>query len=303
MARSTRFEHVTATGVRLVGDAFGPASGPAVVLRGGAGQTRQSWGATAARLGDVGYHAVAVDQRGHGDSSWVGDGDYEMARFVEDLVDLAHGFDSPPAVVGASLGGLAALIGTGWRQLRIAALVLVGIAPRIELGGARRVLEFMAAHPDGFDSLDSAVEVIAGYLPERDRRPTKAGLDRVLRPDGDRWRWHWDPNVLGGIGLILEGDDETAAARATEVNSLLLDAVESTSLLSSSAGASATSSPTKAPKNSSPPSPAPSSSMSPALGTWSPVTATTPSPTPSSSSWGGPTPHERVMWRDECQMS
>lgn len=224
MARSTRFEHVTATGVRLVGDAFGPTSGPAVVLLGGAGQTRQSWGATAARLGDVGYHAVAVDQRGHGDSSWVGDGDYEMARFVEDLVDLAHGFDSPPAVVGASLGGLAALIGTGWRQLRIAALVLVGIAPRIELGGARRVLEFMAAHPDGFDSLDSAVEVIAGYLPERDRRPTKAGLDRVLRPDGDRWRWHWDPNVLGGIGLILEGDDETAAARATEVNSLLLDA-------------------------------------------------------------------------------
>lgn len=224
MARSTRFEHVTATGVRLVGDAFGPTSGPAVVLLGGAGQTRQSWGATAARLGDVGYHAVAVDQRGHGDSSWVGDGDYEMARFVEDLVDLAHGFDSPPAVVGASLGGLAALIGTGWRQLRIAALVLVDIAPRIELGGARRVLEFMAAHPDGFDSLDSAVEVIAGYLPERDRRPTKAGLDRVLRPDGDRWRWHWDPNVLGGIGLILEGDDETAAARATEVNSLLLDA-------------------------------------------------------------------------------
>ncbi len=224
MARSTRFEHVTATGVRLVGDAFGPTSGPAVVLLGGAGQTRQSWGATAARLGDVGYHAVAVDQRGHGDSSWVGDGDYEMARFVEDLVDLAHGFDSPPAVVGASLGGLAALIGTGWRQLRIAALVLVDIAPRIELGGARRVLEFMAAHPDGFDSLDSAVEVIADYLPERDRRPTKAGLDRVLRPDGDRWRWHWDPNVLGGIGLILEGDDETAAARATEVNSLLLDA-------------------------------------------------------------------------------
>lgn len=224
MARSTRFEHVTATGVRLVGDAFGPTSGPAVVLLGGAGQTRQSWGATAARLGDVGYHAVAVDQRGHGDSSWVGDGDYEMARFVEDLVDLAHGFDSPPAVVGASLGGLAALIGTGWRQLRIAALVLVDIAPRIEIGGARRVLEFMAAHPDGFDSLDSAVEVIAGYLPERDRRPTKAGLDRVLRPDGDRWRWHWDPNVLGGIGLILEGDDETAAARATEVNSLLLDA-------------------------------------------------------------------------------
>lgn len=221
------FEHTTDSGVRLVGDAFGPSSGPSVLLLGGAGQTRQSWGSTAARLGDVGYHAVAVDQRGHGDSSWVSDGEYEMVRFVEDLVDLAGSFERPPAIVGASLGGLAALIGAGWHQLRLAALVLVDIAPRIELNGARRVLEFMAAHPDGFDSLDDAVEVIAGYLPERERRPTKAGLDRVLRPDGDRWRWHWDPHVLGGLGLILQGDDTSVSQRAAEVNALLVDAARS----------------------------------------------------------------------------
>ncbi len=224
MSAALPFEHVTETGVRLVGDSYGPRSGPPVVLLGGAGQTRQSWGGTAQRLGDAGYRAVAVDQRGHGDSSWVEDGEYEMVRFVEDLVDLADSFSQPPVVVGASLGGLAALIGAGWRRLRLDALVLVDIAPRIELGGARRVLEFMAAHPDGFESLDVAVEVIAGYLPERERRPTKAGLDRVLRQDGDRWRWHWDPKVLGGIGLILEGDEEAAARRAVQVKEMLLDA-------------------------------------------------------------------------------
>lgn len=224
MSTALRFEHVTDTGVRLVGDAYGRRSGPPVILLGGAGQTRQSWRGTADRLGEAGYWAIAVDQRGHGDSSWVEDGEYEMVRFVEDLIDLAESFGRPPAVVGASLGGLAALIGAGWRRLRIDALVLVDIAPRIELGGARRVLEFMAAHPDGFESLEAAVEVIAGYLPERDRRPTKAGLDRVLRQDGGRWRWHWDPNVLGGIGLILEGDDEAAARRAVQVNEMLLDA-------------------------------------------------------------------------------
>jgi len=224
MPSPTPFEHVTDSGVRLVGDAYGDRSDPPVVLLGGAGQTRQSWGGTAARLGDEGFYAVAVDQRGHGDSSWVEDGEYEMVCFVEDLIDLVGSFRRPPAVVGASLGGLAALIGSGWRRLRIAALVLVDIAPRIELGGARRVLEFMAAHPDGFPSLDDAIEVIAAYLPERDRRPTKAGLDRVLRQHGDRWRWHWDPRVLGGIGLILEGDEEAAARRAIEVNAHLLDA-------------------------------------------------------------------------------
>jgi pimeloyl-ACP methyl ester carboxylesterase len=227
MSTALRFEHVTDTGVRLVGDAYGARSAPPVVLLGGAGQTRQSWGGTAQRLGEAGYWAIAVDQRGHGDSSWVEDGEYEMVRFVEDLIDLAESFAHPPAVVGASLGGLAALIGAGWHRLRLDALVLVDIAPRIELGGARRVLEFMAAHPDGFESLDAAVEVIAGYLPERERRPAKAGLDRVLRQDGGRWRWHWDPNVLGGIGLILEGDDDAAARRAEQVNAMLLDAARS----------------------------------------------------------------------------
>jgi pimeloyl-ACP methyl ester carboxylesterase len=224
MSTPLRFEHVTDGGVRLVGDAFGARAGAPVILLGGAGQTRQSWGGTAQRLGEAGFWAIAVDQRGHGESSWVEDGEYEMVCFVEDLIDLAESFARPPAVVGASLGGLAALIGSGWRRLRLDALVLVDIAPRIELGGARRVLEFMAAHPEGFESLEAAVEVIAGYLPGRDRQPTKAGLDRVLRADGDRWRWHWDPKVLGGIGLILEGDEVTAARRAAQVNEMLLDA-------------------------------------------------------------------------------
>lgn len=223
-AAARAYEHVTESGVRLVGDAFGPRSGAPVILLGGAGQTRQSWGDTAGRLGDVGYHAVTIDQRGHGDSSWVDDTDYEMTHFVDDLVDVAQSFSQPPAVVGASLGGLAALIGTGARRLRPAALVLVDIAPRIELGGARRVLDFMAAHPDGFETLDEAVDAIAAYLPERERQPTKQGLDRVLRQHGERWRWHWDPNVLNGIGLILHGDEQTVSRRASEMNRRLLDA-------------------------------------------------------------------------------
>ena len=62
--------------LRIVGDAYGdPADRPVLLLHGG-GQTRHAWGDTAAALADEGHHAVALDLRGHGDSSWDPEGDY-----------------------------------------------------------------------------------------------------------------------------------------------------------------------------------------------------------------------------------
>ncbi len=224
-----RVEFEPTPGVTLVGDEWGPA-GPEVLLLGGAGQTRQAWGATGSRLGAAGFHAQAFDHRGHGESTWVGPGGYEMDAFVDDTASLALSTPEPPAIVGASLGGLAALIGIGLRRsVRATALVLVDIAPRIEMSGARRVLGFMAAYPDGFESLDAASRAIARYL-NRDRPPTTDGLNRVLRPAGDRWLWHWDPHVLNGIGRLLDGDAATTAARAELVSDLLHEAARNLDL-------------------------------------------------------------------------
>ena len=225
-----RIEFEPAEGVTLVGDAWGPPSGPEVLLLGGAGQTRQAWDGTGELLGNAGFRAKAFDHRGHGESTWVGPGGYEMHAFVDDTASLALSTPEPPAIVGASLGGLAALIGIGLRRsVKATALVLVDIAPRIEMSGARRVLSFMAAYPDGFESLDAASRAIARYL-NRDRPPTTDGLNRVLRPAGDRWLWHWDPHVLNGIGRLLDGDDATAAARAEVVSDLLHEAARNLDL-------------------------------------------------------------------------
>jgi pimeloyl-ACP methyl ester carboxylesterase len=224
-----RVEFEPTLGVTLVGDEWGTA-GPEVLLLGGAGQTRQAWGATGSRLGAAGFHAQAFDHRGHGESTWVGPGGYEMDAFVDDTASLARSTPEPPAIVGASLGGLAALIGIGLRRsVKATALVLVDIAPRIEMSGARRVLGFMAAYPDGFESLDEASRAIALYL-NRDRPSTTDGLSRVLRPAGDRWLWHWDPHVLNGIGRLLDGDAATAAARAEVVSDLLHEAARNLDL-------------------------------------------------------------------------
>src|SRR3546814_6422650 len=104
-----------------------------------------------------------------------------------------------PVVVGASRGGMAALIGIGHRAaIDARALVLVDVAPRLEFAGATRVLEFMSAHPDGFATLDEAADWIASYLPHRDRRPTTAGLQTVLRRPGARRPWHRDHRFIDG---------------------------------------------------------------------------------------------------------
>src|SRR4051794_26825172 len=108
--RSIRF--TVAPDVTLVAEALGPESAPTVLLLHGGGQTRHSWGGTAAALAARGWHAVTIDLRGHGDSSWSPDGVYHLERFAADVRAAAAGY-AAPVLVGASLGGLASLLAIG----------------------------------------------------------------------------------------------------------------------------------------------------------------------------------------------
>jgi len=184
-------------GLTIVGDAYGPADAPGVILLHGGGQTRHAWGGTAAALGAAGRHAVSCDLRGHGDSGWDPEADYSVDAFARDLCAVARTFPRKPAVVGASLGGLATLIAQGEQAPIASAVVLVDIAPRTDPGGVQRIISFMTANPDGFASLDEAADAIAGYMPHRPRPRDLSGLSKNLRRGADgRWRWHWDPRFI-----------------------------------------------------------------------------------------------------------
>ena len=93
---------------------------PPVLLLHGGGQTRHAWRRTAVEIARAGRMAYAVDQRGHGDSEWVADGAYRFKDFADDVAALAaeltrrHG--APPVAIGASLGGIAALLAAGRRR-------------------------------------------------------------------------------------------------------------------------------------------------------------------------------------------
>ena len=195
--------YVMDDGVKIVGEAFGDPAAPGVLLTHGGGQTRYAWSRVARRLGEAGWHAVAIDLRGHGESDWDAAADYTLPRYARDIAAVAQqGFAAPPVLVGASLGGNSGLLAAGKvAPEAIRALVLVDITPKIDLAGVDRILGFMGKHLDeGFASYEEASDAIAAYLPERrGRKSNAASLARYLRPRPDgRLAWHWDPAFITG---------------------------------------------------------------------------------------------------------
>lgn len=185
-------------GITLIADAWGDPAHPPVLFLHGGGQTRHSWGGAARALAGQGWYAVTMDLRGHGESGWSPGGRYGMDHFVGDLRLVVPHFSRPPVLVGASLGGVAALIGAGESAEGFcSALVLVDIAPRVEPAGVARINAFMAANPDGFASLEEAADAVAAYRRYRERPKDISGLRKNLRlKENGRYYWHWDPSFL-----------------------------------------------------------------------------------------------------------
>src|SRR3954449_8759518 len=128
-----------AQGNRLVASEMGPAGRPVLLLHGG-GQTRHAWSRTARALAGRGWHAVTLDQRGHGDSEWVPDQAYSFKDFAADAAVVARRIareqGAKPVAIGASLGGIASLLALGASPEPVfAGLILVDIVPRMDPRG------------------------------------------------------------------------------------------------------------------------------------------------------------------------
>jgi pimeloyl-ACP methyl ester carboxylesterase len=208
MEQALRFS--TDEGLGLVGQMDGAGAGPLVLLLHGGGQTRHAWTETADRLAGDGFDVARYDARGHGDSDWAPDGDYRMETHARDLIGVLRALGRPAALVGASMGGVAALIAAAAAPAQVWALALVDIVPRFAPAGVERIRAFMTAHPDGFATLEEAAAAVRAYNPNRPPPKTPQGLLRSLRERNGRLHWHWDPAVVGAP------PDETLAAMLSE---------------------------------------------------------------------------------------
>ena len=213
---------VGANDVELVADGHGDPDDPAVLLLHGGGQTRHSWGGVAETLSNAGFYAVNADLRGHGQSGWDPNGDYSFAAQMVDVEAWCDLLDRP-AIVGASLGGIAGLWTEGTRSANGqppagSCLVLVDIAHRSEAEGVERIVSFMRGNPEGFASIDEAADAVAEYLPHRPRPSNTEGLARNLRLGEDgRFRWHWDPQFMSGSRPRSSVDFDVFTAHARQL--------------------------------------------------------------------------------------
>lgn len=76
---------------------------PLLFLHGGSAHAHW-WDLVASRL-VAHYHALALDQRGHGDSDWSTDWAYGTHHYVSDLRELVSSWEfGPPVLIGHSMG-------------------------------------------------------------------------------------------------------------------------------------------------------------------------------------------------------
>ena len=217
-------------GLRLVGDEWNrgaqPAAGlPTILMLHGGGQNRFSWKNTGQILAERGFHVIALDARGHGDSDRAPAGQYTVDVLARDIAEVLEQIGRPVVIVGASMGGLTGILAArDAGPQRVTGLVLVDVVPRFEHEGTERIRDFMTRHVHGFETLEQAADAIAGYLPHRRRPRNLDGLRKNLRQHQGRWHWHWDPAFVTatGDGPFAKVDELEQATMAMTIPLLLI---------------------------------------------------------------------------------
>jgi pimeloyl-ACP methyl ester carboxylesterase len=185
--------------ILLAADAFGRADDPCIVLLPGGGQTRFAWRRSAELFAQSGYYVLSFDLRGHGESGWAADGDYSIDAFAGDVACIARQAPVGAVFVGASIGGIAALIAAGESPAQFArALVLIDVVPQMSQASLDRIRAFMSAGADGFAGLEEAAALVRAYLPHRPPRSARALRNNLRTGKGGRLYWHWDPAFHAG---------------------------------------------------------------------------------------------------------
>jgi pimeloyl-ACP methyl ester carboxylesterase len=122
-------------------------SGMPVLLLHGMGSNAATWRRFACEL-DERWRPLAVDLRGHGDSSWTSD--YRLGSFVRDLEAVRDWISRPFAIVGHSLGAEVAVHFAAHHPDSVQALVLVDIGVEMDARSRDRIRALLAAEAGSY---------------------------------------------------------------------------------------------------------------------------------------------------------
>jgi pimeloyl-ACP methyl ester carboxylesterase len=184
-----------------------PDAPPLLLIHGGRDHCR-SWDWVAEELRSD-WHIIAPDLRGHGDSAWSPDGNYEMAAFVYDLAQLVHQLNlAPVTIVAHSMGGNIATRYTGLYPENVRKLVAIeglGPSPKIEaerdaIGIRTRFRKWIddkrgaaGRQPKRYPTLEAALERMKSentYLTDEQARHLT--IHGISRNEDGTWSWKFD---------------------------------------------------------------------------------------------------------------
>ncbi|HTN81556.1 MAG TPA: alpha/beta hydrolase [Acidimicrobiales bacterium] len=116
---------VDTNGIRMHVAEAGPEHGPIVVLCHGFPESWYSWRHQLHALGDAGYHVVAPDQRGYGQTEAPEPIEaYTQLHLVGDIIGLLDALDAPSAVIAGHDWGAPVAWNTAlWRPDRVRAVI------------------------------------------------------------------------------------------------------------------------------------------------------------------------------------
>lgn len=201
---------------------WGNPDAPPLILQHGGRDHCRSWDWVADELRHD-WHVIAPDLRGHGDSAWSPEGNYETTAFVYDLAQLIHQLDlAPVTIVAHSLGGNISTRYTGLYPENVRKLVLIeglGVSPAIQaerdvLGVPQRFRNWIddkrnaaGRIPKRYPSLEAALERMKAentYLTDAQARHLT--IHGISRNEDGTWTWKFDNylNVWGALDVPPE---------------------------------------------------------------------------------------------------
>ena len=188
---------------------WGNPDAPPLILQHGGRDHCRSWDWVAEELAKD-WHVIAPDLRGHGDSAWAPDGNYEMNAFVYDFAQLVHtlGHDQV-TIVAHSLGGNVATRFTGLYPEKVRKFVNIeGLGPSPKTRAEREAAGYANRFREWIEKRRSA----AGRIPRRyptieaayarmkeensflsDEQARHLTIHGANRNEDGTWSWKFDP--------------------------------------------------------------------------------------------------------------
>jgi esterase len=186
-------------GLRLHYVEWGEQDAPPIVLLHGLSAMCRIWDRLALALQDR-YRLLALDQRGHGDSSWPEQPDYSTDDYVRDLEAIVDAWGLERfALIGLSMGGTNAMAYAARHPERVTRLVSVDIRPAINAEKRPGIEQDKAIAEQGHPivpSIDAAFALRSLTHPYTSDEAIRHHVKHQCRqlPDG-RWTYKQDPRV------------------------------------------------------------------------------------------------------------